>query len=52
MIGRMCGQEEITELGDTALKGILYSVRIYNRALTDEEIEHNYQLDRQRFGIE
>ena len=30
---------------------ILYSVRIYNRALTEDEIEQNYKVDKIRFGI-
>lgn len=31
---------------------IMYSARIYNRSLTAEEIQHNYQLEKQRFNIE
>lgn len=34
------------------LNGKVYSVRIYNRALTDEEVAHNYEIDKERFGIE
>ena len=29
----------------------VYSVRIYNRCLTEEEINHNYEIDKVRFGI-
>lgn len=29
-----------------------YSFRIYNRALTDEEIQQNYKIDKDRFNIE
>lgn len=29
----------------------VYAVRIYNRALTDDEINRNYQLDKIRFGL-
>ena len=29
----------------------LASVRIYNRALTEEEIKHNYEIDKLRFGL-
>lgn len=29
----------------------LYSIRIYNRALTADEIAHNYAIDQQRFGV-
>ncbi len=32
--------------------GSVKSVRIYNRILTDEEIKHNYELDKARFKIE
>lgn len=28
-----------------------YSVRVYNRALTDIEIQQNYNIDKQRFGL-
>lgn len=33
------------------LKGKIYSIRIYNRFLTENEINHNYQMDKKRFGI-
>ena len=29
----------------------VYSVRIYNRALTDDEVSQNYNVDKERFGI-
>jgi hypothetical protein len=29
----------------------LHSVRIYNRALTAEEIAYNYEIDKARFGL-
>lgn len=32
--------------------GNIYVIRMYNRALTDEEIAHNYEIDKSRFGIE
>ena len=32
-------------------KGRIYSARIYNRALTDREIEINYQIDKNRFDL-
>lgn len=31
--------------------GSIQAVRIYNRALTDEEIQHNYEIDKIRFRI-
>lgn len=33
------------------LKGKIYSIRVYNRALTKDEINHNYEMDKKRFGI-
>jgi len=32
-------------------KGKIYSVRVYNRTLTAEEIKSNYLTDKKRFGI-
>ena len=34
------------------LDGNIYFFRVYNRALSDEEIRHNYELDVDRFKIE
>lgn len=31
--------------------GSIQAIRIYNRALTDEEIQHNYEIDKIRFRI-
>ena len=31
--------------------GEICSIRIYNRALTEEEIKHNYEIDKIRFGL-
>ena len=33
------------------LNGVVYSVRIYNRVLTQSEITKNYKLDQKRYGI-
>ena len=33
-------------------KGQIYSIRLYNRALTDDEIYHNYLVDKERFGVQ
>lgn len=38
--------------GNYNFSGELYSTRIYNRALTPEEIAHNYAIEKERFGIE
>ena len=37
---------------NTQLKGTIYSIRIYNRALTEDEIKENYEIDKKRFNIE
>lgn len=34
------------------LNGIIYSVRVYNRVLSDDEIKQNYEVDKKRFNIE
>ena len=34
------------------LAGNIYSVRVYDRALTDEEVAHNFRIDKARFNIE
>ena len=31
--------------------GDMYSVRLYNRALTNVEVEQNYNVDKKRFNI-
>ena len=34
------------------LSGTICSVRIYNRALTDEEVMQNYKIDKMLYGVE
>jgi hypothetical protein len=34
------------------LNGNMYSVRVYNRGLTYDELTYNYQIDQSRFGIQ
>lgn len=31
--------------------GVIYSVRVYNRSLTQQEVFHNQQIDNQRFNL-
>lgn len=33
-------------------KGNIYCIRLYNRILTDEEVQMNHKIDSERFGIE
>lgn len=37
---------------DSFLNGDIYSTKVYNRALSPEEIQHNYQIEKEKFGIE
>ena len=51
MAGRYGNGFRIGRNGYTTFQG-LYGVRIYNRALTEEEVEFNHEIDVERFGIE
>ena len=45
-------QGTIISLGaETTFKGTIYCVRVYNRALTEEELKENFKVDQQRYGI-
>ena len=33
-------------------QGRIYSIRVYNKALTEEEMLHNYNYDKEKFIIE
>ncbi len=46
------GQYDNRTNGLQYLDGTIHSVRIYDRVLSDEEIEYNYKIDKQRFNIE
>lgn len=37
--------------GSTNFTGKLLSTQVYNRALTDQEIQHNYKLEKERWGL-
>ena len=37
--------------GLMCFNGKIYAIRVYNRQLTPEEIQHNYNIDRLRFGL-
>ncbi len=36
---------------DVSLNGSIYTMRVYNRVLTEEEIQINYKIDKSRFDI-
>ncbi len=33
------------------LKEIIHSAKIYNRVLSEQEIQHNYKLEKERWGL-
>ena len=41
-----------TENGGAAFQGSIYAIRVYNRALTADEMKQNYLVDKERFGIQ
>lgn len=46
------GWQGTNTLGDYAfLKEIIHSAKIYDRVLTEKEIKHNYQLEKERWGL-
>ena len=47
-IGNACSTETTVQYNYV---GRIYSVRIYDRGLTDEEVAHNYVVDAARFGL-
>ncbi|MDW3979348.1 hypothetical protein QI314_03325 [Staphylococcus saprophyticus] len=40
-----------SQLEYSFLKEIIHSSKIYNRVLTKQELEHNYQLEKERWGL-
>ena len=45
------GTSDDTASGEARFNMKVYSVRIYNRCLTEDEVKHNYDIDKARFGI-
>ena len=43
------GRNEYT---DVPWKGCIYSIRVYDRNLTEEEVLYNYEIDKERFNIQ
>jgi hypothetical protein len=37
--------------GDTVLKGTIYAVRMYDKILSDDELQNNYEVDSERFSF-
>lgn len=48
-------QMELTGIGiwnkNYFFSGSLYSAKVYNKPLTDQEIQHNYNLEKERWGL-
>ena len=42
---------KITKPSNTRMKGELYSLKIYDKILTEQEIQHNYKLEKERWGL-
>ena len=42
---------KITRPSSIRMKGTLYSLKIYDKILTDQEIQHNYKLEKERWGL-
>ena len=40
-----------SEIGTALYKGYVYSAKIYNRALTEEEVLQNYEYEQERYNI-
>ena len=50
--GKTAVGAQITGGGDIlGFKGNLYCVRLYNRVLTDAEVQQNWKVDQKRFNI-
>lgn len=45
------GNTNKRNLFGSTFSGNIYAVRIYNRALTEDEISKNFELDKERFGL-
>ena len=42
---------DVIQANSSYLNNKLYSLNIYNRILTDQEIQHNYNLEKERWGL-
>ena len=43
--------ESSTNIQLESYKGNIYSARMYNRVLTEQEVKNNYEIDKSRFGM-
>ena len=50
-ISTFTNELKIVKPSSTKMKGTLYSLKIYDRILTDQEIQHNYKLEKERWGL-
>jgi hypothetical protein len=50
-IGAIIGTIGSNDWSGTSLQGVIYNVMVYNRALSDSEIQQNFNAFRGRFGL-
>ena len=50
-ISTFTNELKIVKPSNIKLNGTIYSIKIYDRVLTDQEIQHNYQIEKERWGL-
>ena len=50
-ISTFTNELKIVKPSNIKLNGTIYSIKMYDRVLTDQEIQHNYKLEKERWGL-
>lgn len=50
-ISNISNELNIIRANNDANKSSLKSIKLYDRILTEQEIQHNYQLEKERWGL-
>ena len=50
-ISTFTNELKIVKPSSIKLNGTIYSIKMYDRILTDQEIQHNYNLEKERWGL-
>ena len=50
-ISTFTNELKIVKPSNIKLNGTIYSIKMYDRVLTDQEIQHNYQLEKERWNL-
>ena len=50
-ISTFTNELKIVKPSNMKLNGTIYSIKMYDRVLTDQEIQHNYNLEKERWGL-